>query len=119
MNLWLAVAIAAIVIGLLSGLGFWVIWWQKKHTPGTFMSITHAKHLRNYVIEFVFNDGTHREVDFEPFLNDAKHPTTRSYLDESKFREFRVVDGDISWNDYELCVPISQIYSGQVSHKGE
>ena len=99
MNLWLAVAIAAIVIGLLSGLGFWVIWWQKKHTAGTFISIKHAKHLRNYVIEFVFNDGTHREVD------------------ESKFREFRVVDGDISWYDYELCVPISQIYNGQVTHK--
>jgi hypothetical protein len=38
----------------------------------------------------------------------------KKYLDLTVFKNFTLRDGDIDWNDYELCFPISDIYEGHL-----
>ena len=75
-----------------------------------YLEITAAHYLKDYKIEFEFNDETQTIVDFEPFLKHAKNPMLKKYLDLKEFKNFTVRDGDIDWNDYELCFPIADIY---------
>lgn len=79
-----------------------------------YLEITAARYLNQYQIEFEFNDETKTVVDFEPFLKQAKNPMLKKYLDLNQFKNFTMRDGDIDWNDYELCFPIADIYEGRL-----
>jgi hypothetical protein len=79
-----------------------------------YIEITVARYLKNYQIEFEFNDETKTMIDFESFLKQAKNPMLKKYLDLNEFKNFTVRDGDIDWNDYELCFPIADIYEGRL-----
>lgn len=79
--------------------------------------IKRANYISGYIIEVYFSDGTVKRVDFERFLQSAKHPVTRSYLDLKKFKQFRVIEGELDWNDLDLCIPLHLLYSGKVEHK--
>jgi len=35
-------------------------------------------------------------------------------LDERKFKEFQIIDGNLNWNDYDLIFPIYDLYQGRV-----
>jgi hypothetical protein len=83
------------------------------------ISILHAKYVGVHKIKFRFSDETERIVDFSRFLNQAKNPMTRKYLDENLFRDFTIEHGDIIWNDYELCFPIWDLYQGEVLKSGQ
>jgi hypothetical protein len=83
------------------------------------ISILRAEYLVDHKIKFRFSDETERIVDFSRFLNQAKNPMTRKYLDEKLFRDFTIQHGDIIWNDYELCFPIWDLYRGEVLKSGE
>lgn len=83
----------------------------------SYLFIKNANHISGYIIEIYFSDCTVKQVDFERFLKSAKHPATRSYLDLKKFQQFRVIEGDLDWNDLDLCIPLHQLYSGKVEHK--
>jgi hypothetical protein len=83
------------------------------------ISILRAEYLGDHKIKFRFSDESERIVDFSRFLNQAKNPMTRKYLDEKLFRDFTIEHGDIIWNDYELCFPIWDLYQGEVLKSGE
>ena len=48
------------------------------------------------------------------FLNNAKNPMTRKYLDKKVFKNFSINYGDIIWNDYEMCFPIWDLHEGNI-----
>jgi len=79
-----------------------------------YIKITSARYLENYQIEFEFDDQTKKVIDFEYFLNQAKNPMIKKYLNGEVFKKFTVRDADIDWNDYELCFPIADIYEGNL-----
>ncbi len=85
----------------------------KKINP-MIISILKAEYLGNYKIQFHFSDGTSRTVDFWSFLNQAKNPMTRKYLDEKLFQDFTIQYGDIIWHEYQLCFPIWDLYKGEI-----
>lgn len=76
--------------------------------------INSAKYIGDYAIRLAFNDGTERLVDFKPFLTKSLHPTIKKYLDEQLFSGFKIIDGNLNWNDYELIFPIVDLYNGRV-----
>ncbi len=78
------------------------------------LRIESAKYLSDYVIRIRFNDGTERLVDFKPFLYKSIHPSIRKYLDENKFSNFSLIDGNLNWNDYDLIFPIWDLYKGEI-----
>ena len=61
-----------------------------------------------------FNDRSEKVVDFSAFLNASRNPLIRAYLDPTAFARFAVKDGDLIWDDYDLCFPVADLYEGRV-----
>ncbi len=78
------------------------------------IALEKADYLGAYQLALMFDDGTQRTVDFGPFLKKARNPMTTQFLDQEKFRQFTVEDGDIRWGDYEMVFPLWDLYEGQL-----
>lgn len=78
------------------------------------LKVDSAKYLSDYAIRIKFNDGIEKLVDFKPFLSKSLHPSIKKYLDENRFSNFSLTDGNLNWNDYELIFPISDLYNGRI-----
>lgn len=78
------------------------------------IEIKSATYIGDYAIRMFFNDDTNRVVDFKPFLESSLHPSIRKYLDEIKFQQFEIIDGNLNWNDYDLIFPIADLYEGGI-----
>jgi Protein of unknown function (DUF2442) len=78
------------------------------------ISIIKAEYIGDYKIEFFFSDGVQNILDFADFLQNAKNPMTRKYLDKQLFSHFSIEYGDIIWNDYEMCFPIWDLHEGRI-----
>ena len=81
------------------------------------IEIISAVYIGNFIIRIDFNDGISQNVDFKPFLNHALHPSIRRYLDEDKFQQFIIVDGNLNWDDYELIFPLEELYNGKITYQ--
>lgn len=78
------------------------------------INVADANYIGDYAIWLKFNDDSERLIDFKPFLAKSHHPSIRKYLNEDKFRQFEIVDGNINWNDYDLIFPVADLYDGKI-----
>jgi hypothetical protein len=81
---------------------------------GSNIKIESVKYLSDYALRVRFNDDTEKLIDFKPFLTKAVHPSIRKYLNETNFSKFRVIDGNLNWNDYDMIFPIWDLYTGNI-----
>ncbi|WP_288369549.1 DUF2442 domain-containing protein [uncultured Algoriphagus sp.] len=81
------------------------------------LEIQEAKYVGDFAIRLIFNDGHKVLVDFKPFLEESKHPSIQKYLDENLFKGFQIKEGNLDWNDFDLCFPIKDLYNNTVSKK--
>lgn len=72
-----------------------------------------AIRLDGYKLQIRFSDGKETVVDFESFLNSSTNPHIRKYLDNERFDGFEVTEGDLHWNDYDLCFPVEDLYENK------
>jgi len=78
------------------------------------LSIVTAIFIGDFAIRIFFNDGFSKLVDFKAFLEKSSHPSIKKYLDEDKFKQFKVIEGNLNWNDYELIFPVADLYTGNI-----
>ena len=78
------------------------------------LRIKKIKHVGDYKLKLSFNDGNEQVVDFNPFLSSSLNPLIRKYLSREEFMKFELDDGDLEWNDYDLCFPIADLYENNV-----
>ena len=78
------------------------------------LEITSAEYIKDYKIKIVFSDGKQRIINFQPFLEQARNPMTRKFLDINEFKKFKIEYGDLVWNDYEMCFPIIDLYEDNI-----
>ena len=38
----------------------------------------------------------------------------KKYLNPDEFKKFTIEYGDLTWNDYDLCFPIADLYEGKI-----
>ncbi len=78
--------------------------------------LTEARYVDGHRIAFTFSDEHRNVVDFWPFLSRPnQNPMVKKYMDVEKFKVFEVVhDTDISWNDYEMCFEMEDLYHGTI-----
>jgi hypothetical protein len=74
--------------------------------------VDRAEHVTDFQLRLTFSDATQRIVDFGPFLRGSHNPLIRAYLEPAAFARFTVKDGDLVWDDYDLCFPIEDLYRG-------
>ncbi|WP_372609364.1 DUF2442 domain-containing protein [Halomonas sp.] len=72
-----------------------------------------VKQVGTYRLSLTFSDGKETVIDFEGFLKASLNPHISKYLDTARFQEYSVVDGDLQWNDYDLCFPIDDLYENR------
>lgn len=78
------------------------------------ISIHKADYVGGYKINFLFSDGVERTIDFVSFLEKARNPMTKKYLDKNLFQSYSIEYGDIIWNDYEMCFPVWDLHEGKI-----
>jgi hypothetical protein len=78
------------------------------------IKIKSAKYIKDYKIELSFNDNKKTTVDFLLFLKSNKHPDILKYLKVSVFKQFKIVNGDLDWNDFDLTFPITDLYENNI-----
>ena len=78
------------------------------------LSVTEAHYIGDFAIRLTFANGHRKLVDFKPFLEQAKHPAIKKYLDEQQFKKFQLIDGNLDWNDFDLCFPIEDLYNNAI-----
>lgn len=78
------------------------------------VSIEKAEYKGDYIINLRFLDGVERSIDFSNFLQRAKNPMTKKYLDKELFNSFTIDHGDLTWNDYEMCFPVWDLHEGKI-----
>ncbi len=78
------------------------------------VNIESAEHIGGYRLRLRFSDGEVVEVDFESFLRAATHPDIRRYLQPRHFKQFRITDGVLEWNDFDLIFPMADLYKGAI-----
>ena len=78
------------------------------------IEISRAEYVDESCIHLWFNNGKERLVDFGPFLQNARNPVLKKYLDVNEFKKFTLVHGNLDWNDYEMCFPVADLYEGKI-----
>ncbi|MCR4292723.1 MAG: DUF2442 domain-containing protein [Candidatus Kuenenia sp.] len=85
-----------------------------KILDGQVITIISAEYIEEYKIKLSFNDNTIKVVDFFPFLNSSLNPLIRKYLDKQEFKKFKIDNGDLGWNGFDLCFPIADLYENNI-----
>ncbi len=83
---------------------------------GQIITIKKVEYLGGHRLELLFNDNTKQTIDFCPFLANSLNPLIRKYLDINEFKKFKIDNGDLEWNDYDLCFPIADLYENNICH---
>jgi len=83
-------------------------------TPIDVIEVTAATYVGDYAIRISFSDGTEKLVDFKQFLSKSLHPSISKYLNESLFKQFKISDGNLNWNDYDLIFPVHDLHEGVI-----
>jgi hypothetical protein len=88
----------------------------EEYTPHNidFIEIRSSQYIGDFAVRIYFSDGINKLVDFRPFLESSLHPSIRKYLDESRFKEYQIIDGNLNWNDYDMIFPIEDLYRGRI-----
>jgi DUF971 family protein len=76
------------------------------------IEVISTRYIGDYAIRIAFSDGTNRLVDFRSFLESSLHPSIKKYMDETLFKEYKIIDGNLNWNDYDMIFPIEDLYKG-------
>lgn len=84
------------------------------NSPTDVIEVTTAIYIGDFAIRILFNDGNEKLVDFKPFLLKSLHPSISKYLNETLFKQFEIIDGNINWNDYDLIFPLHDLYEGAI-----
>ncbi|MBR6354957.1 MAG: DUF2442 domain-containing protein [Paludibacteraceae bacterium] len=77
------------------------------------MNIIAAKYVTPLSVELHFSDGTTQVVNVGAFITKHPHPQYNRYLDEKKFKQFQLEQGNIVWGkNWDLMFPLEKLHAG-------
>jgi Protein of unknown function (DUF2442) len=74
------------------------------------LTVLDVQYDKAYKLHILFSNGERRTVDFELVLR--RFPPLTSYLNLEKFKAFRLYNGNVQWNAYEMIFPVKDLYNG-------
>ena len=78
------------------------------------IEVISAEYKGDFKVQIGFSNGDIRVVDFKPFLTGTTHPAIKKYADENLFLSFKVLDGNLIWNDWDMIFPVSDLITGRI-----
>jgi hypothetical protein len=83
----------------------------------TYHRVKRARYIKGYAVEFIFMDGSSREIDLEPFLHGGIFEPLRS-MEAS--RSFKIGHGTIVWpNGADIAPETLYLGLGPIADKAE
>ncbi len=80
------------------------------------LSIIKAEYTGNLSVKIVFNDNTINIINIGNFIKAHPHPQYNKYLDEEKFKKFKIDNGNIVWGkNWDLIFPLENLYKGNIN----
>jgi hypothetical protein len=79
------------------------------------LEVVSAEYLEPYKLNIRFSDNVERVVDFEPILRQFR--PLKKFLQLKKFQAFRLYNGNVQWNNYEMIFPVQELYSGSIQRQ--
>lgn len=80
------------------------------------LSIIDVKYVKPLKVEIRFSDGLTRIVDVGAFIKAHPHPQYNSYLDEKKFKRFKIDMGNLVWGkNWDLIFSIKDLHKGTLT----
>lgn len=77
------------------------------------LSIVSAKYVRPLSVELHFSDGASRIIDIGAFIRKHPHPQYNAYLNEKKFKQFKIEMGNVVWGkNWDLIFPVESLHKG-------
>lgn len=77
------------------------------------LQIVSAKYVAPLSVELHFSNGVIRVVDVGAFIRKHPHRQYNAYLDEKKFKQFKLEMGNVVWGkNWDLIFPIEAMYQG-------
>jgi len=77
------------------------------------ISIEKVEYRGEYTLRLHFNDQSVQTIDFKDFILSSHNPHIAKYADLTLFTSFSLTEGDLEWNDYDLCFPIIDLYENK------
>jgi len=82
------------------------------------ITVQKAQYMEDYKLQVTFNDGRIQIIDFADFLLHSTNPHIQKYRELELFKDFQITDGDLEWNDYDLCFPVADLYENRnIGHR--
>ena len=78
------------------------------------ISVLKATHITGHILKIEFSDSHVSVVDFAPFIFSDGHPDYDAYKDISRFLQFDLLDGNLSWDDYTMIFPVENLYENKL-----
>ena len=79
------------------------------------LTVINAEYIGDLSVKIFFNDNTSNTIDVGSFIKKHPHPQYNKYLDEKKFKKFKIDAGNVVWgNNWDLIFPIEQLYKGSI-----
>lgn len=77
------------------------------------IQVISAQYVAPLCVALRFSDNTEKTVDVGAFIRRHPHPQYNSYLDERKFKKFKVELGNVVWGkNWDLVFPIECLHAG-------
>ena len=78
------------------------------------LSILSVKYIKPLSVEIHFSDGMVKTLDVGAFIK--AHPQYNAYLNESKFKQFKIDMGNLVWGkNWDLIFPVTDLHNGILS----
>lgn len=82
------------------------------------VTVQKVEYVEGYKLRLTFNDDRIQLIDFADFILHSTNPHIHKYRELALFKAFRITDGDLEWNDYDLCFPIADLYENKnIGHR--
>ncbi len=81
------------------------------------LSVVSAKYVNKLRLEVSFNDGLIQIIDFADFLQQTKLPDLKKFRKASSFKNFKIINGNVMWGDFEMIFPVEDLYKNKIFNK--
>ncbi|MGY0219379.1 DUF2442 domain-containing protein [Endozoicomonadaceae bacterium StTr2] len=82
------------------------------------VTISSVRHIKDYILELIFSDGHTQRIDFAPFIFLSGHPVIEAYQDMGRFLGYKLLDGNLNWDDYNMIFPVKDLYKDRLRPLG-
>ena len=78
------------------------------------LKVLSATHIKGHILDIKFNDNHHERVDFSTFILTSTHPDYEKYRTVDSFLNFKIIDGNLNWDDYTMIFPVEDLYHNTI-----